>query len=147
MPPIRELLMLGLGASVYIMFLILSVGNFSLANGVPVSNTLASNYTALSSNTYAGTPLQGISPLQKQLGSVKNASTNSTFLGGTVGALSITGSLFSDIFGVWNAYITWIGDMLQVVGINPGIALIVGSALIIILVVLSIVSALLIFPV
>ena len=147
MPPIREFVVLALFGGVFLFVMILSIGGFAATNNVNLPANFSHQYTILNGNTTKGSVVGGISPLQQKVSSQFNLSTNQSFVAGTVGAVSLSVSIFDALNTIWSSYITFIGSGLQVIGINPAFAEAAAILIIIALLALSIASAILLFPI
>jgi hypothetical protein len=149
MAGIRAVAFAALGTSIFMMFLILGVGGFATSNSVPLPANLSNQYQIYSSNNvYSGnSTLRGISPLLAKASADKNLTQNQTFISGTASGIAVASGLVPAILGMWNDYANFVGEGLTIVGISPTYEQEVAVVMIIVLVVLTIVSALFLFPV
>ncbi len=146
MPTIRTLVIIALFGSVFILMMMLSIGGFAASNSVGLPSNVTRQYQALDGNSTSNSVVGGISPLQQKVQSQFNLSKNQSFVSGTVGSVSLTVSMFDAMNVIWGSYIGFIGQGLQVIGINPSFAEGIGIIIIVSLLALSIASAILLFP-
>lgn len=147
MPTIRALAIAALSGGVFIVFMILAVGGVASNNGVVLPGGLASNYTKLSGNQTTNTVVAGISPLQASVRSGYSTTANQTFISGTVGSVTVMTTVFNALSSIWNSYIVFIDGGLTVVHISTQYATLIAVASIILMLALSVVSAVMLFPV
>lgn len=149
MAGIRAIVFAGLGTSVFMFFLILAVGGFGASNGARLPANLTNQYNVYSSNNIYGSnsAISGVSPLLAKTSADKNLTQNQSFIGGTTSAVAISVGLIPSIISLWSNYINFVGAGLEILNINTAYAQQVALASIIILVILTIVSALWLFPI
>lgn len=149
MAGIRAIVFAAFGTAVFMLFLIVAVGGFSITNNVQLPANLSNQYNIYTSNNiYSNSSaIAGISPLLQKTSANKNLTQNQTFISGTASAVAVTVGLIPSMITLWNTYVNFVGQGMGLIGINPSLAELVAVAMIITLIILTIVSALFLFPI
>lgn len=147
MASIRIIILAALVVAVFINFMIVGIGSFAVSNNIPLPAGVSQQYNIFVSNSVSNSVLQGISPLQNKSAQLRNTTGSSGFIGGTITTVSVLTSLYNAISTAWTTYVAFVGVGLGFAGINTAYSQVIAITMLIIIVVLSIASAIMLFPV
>lgn len=155
MPPIRELFFAILVLMILSFGAILWVGGVESENGLTMSNTIASNYNALSSNTLcnSGTGTSGLfGNLTKLCGVVNSSASNVTNVGSS-SSTALTNSVglvvgyLNTLPILYGSVVNFIAVPFEQFGVPTGYAQVIVNVMFVGIIALAIVSAIFLFPV
>lgn len=147
MASIRNFVIAAFITAIFFNAFVIALGSFASANNIKTPAYLNSQYAAFSSNAYSNSVIAGISPLINKTGQIKNTTQSSGFIGGAITTVSVLTSMYNVLVTGWTGYVGFIGGALQLLGISTTFAQAIAILMILIIAVLSVLSAVMLFPI
>ena len=148
MSTIRTLVLIAFIGALMLNSMLLAIGGFAIGNSIPLPANVSQQYNAIIGNKTQFSILGGIQPLNNKIKNAENTTQNSTFISGSITIVAITTNMWGAISNAYQLYVNFIGAGLSV--INPVLvtyANTIAIVIIIALLILSIASAIMLFPI